>query len=81
MHPANRKQHNADYYRLLSTATTVMIAPENVTNEPRYIVYYFCPGLNKPEFFSTYFNKTQYKISHAATAGLLHAYRQRDGPT
>jgi len=28
MHPANREQQKADYYRLLSTATTVMIAPK-----------------------------------------------------
>jgi len=78
MHPANRERHKADYYRLLSTATTGMIAPEKVTDEPRYIAYKFCPVLNKPEFFSTDFNKTQYKISRAAGAGLLHAYGQKD---
>jgi len=81
MHPANRERHKADYYRLLSTATTVMIAPENVTNEPKYIAYYFCTVLTKPEFFSTDCNRTQYKISRAARAGLLHAYRQRDALT
>ena len=78
MQPANRERHKADYYRLLSTATTVMIAPEKVTDEPRYIAYYCCPVLTKPEFFSTDFNKTQYKISCAARAGLLHAYGQTD---
>jgi len=73
---------NADlcYYRLLSTATIVMIAPKKkkVTDEPRYIAYYFCPVLTKPELFSIDFNKPQYKISRAARTGLLHAYGQTD---
>ena len=78
MHPGNRERHKADYYPLLLTATTGTRAPEKVTDEPRYIAYSFCPVLNKPEFFSTDFNKTQYIISRAARAGLLHAYGQMD---
>ena len=52
MRPANRVRHKADHYRLLSTATTVKIAPEKVTDEPRssskllIIFFQFVPNLN-----------------------------------